>query len=102
MVSIHRKSLMAALVSSSLFLTYLAVSTRTQAETTLVQRVPYTKIIDNGPDKDRIVLLVTGEGYSKEQASVFKNDVDRLIEKWPFRTRLFPRQLQSIQRLCCR
>ncbi len=69
------------LTALSLCLIVLAVSRTAQAETYQAQRVPCTKLIDNGPDKDRIVLLIAGEGYTKEQSQMFKDDVDRIITK---------------------
>ena len=77
----RRKSLLiAGLISSSLLLVSLvSLSTTTRAETSSPFRVPCRKIIDNGPDKDRIVLLIAGEGYTKDQSQLFKGDIDRLI-----------------------
>ena len=77
----RRKGLLIArLISSSLLLISLvSLSTTTRAETSAPFRVPCRKIIDNGPDKDRIVLLIAGEGYTKDQSQLFKGDIDRLI-----------------------
>lgn len=61
------------------FLALLISFSSIQAGTSLTAKVPCRKILDNGLDKDRIVLLVTGEGYSKQQSQMFKSDVDRLI-----------------------
>jgi len=35
------------------------------------------KIIDNGAPKDKVDLLIIGDGYTKEEMTKFRNDVDR-------------------------
>lgn len=77
-----RKQLIPALLLS-LFLpvAFFAVSTNSHAETAAVQKFPYKKILDNGPDSQRISLLIVGEGYTKQQQQLYYDDVDTLIIK---------------------
>jgi hypothetical protein len=78
----NRRPLIAALLLGlSLPLAFLAVSTNTRAETSSVQKFTYTKILDNGLDNVRRVLLIVGEGYTKQQQKLYYDDVDNFIMK---------------------
>ena len=38
-----------------------------------------TKVVDNGPDADRLVIAVVGDGYQNADLTQFANDVDDLV-----------------------
>jgi IgA Peptidase M64 len=40
---------------------------------------PVRKVLDNGPDTDRLVLAVLGDGYTASEQEKFAADVDRLL-----------------------
>jgi IgA Peptidase M64 len=40
---------------------------------------PVRKVLDNGPDTDRLVLAVLGDGYTAGEQEKFAADVDRLL-----------------------
>ena len=50
-----------------------------------------TKVVDNGPDSNRVVFVVFGDGYTQEQMERYHRDVDTIIVKYffsmePFKT----------------
>lgn len=41
--------------------------------------MPPVKIIDNGPDAKRMVIVVLGDGYAQADQAKYRNDVQRLV-----------------------
>ena len=41
--------------------------------------MPPVKIIDNGPDSDRMVFVVLGDGYAEADQATYRSDVQRLV-----------------------
>ena len=49
------------------------------AAPSVIAREEIHKILDNGPDEARKVILVVGEGYARSDEAKYKSDVDRVV-----------------------
>jgi hypothetical protein len=61
----------------------------------LAYAVVATKIINNGPDREKLVFAVVGDGYSRHEMALYEADVQRLVVDGIFKQDDFYRDNQS-------